>query len=544
MPISFTSIEQRRLGATSSAVIASQLDPGLPQNFPVTAWNAQQSRYYTYWDLYTGMIWTTPDPKRVDSQGNPALRFPLQINYAKTICNIHNAVLWGEVRDNSLPLAPHRVKPRRKAGQKKPPKSAYTSAEDMEIFLNEVWMQNDGRSLQQEGGAIQQFLGGIVYRVSWQPDDPELRHQIRIEMVIPDFFMPVWNTARPNELLECYVVYRLPAREAFIKYGYQSDGAVGPLYVEHWTKDSVSITLDGEPVSVKFDGERITYKNYPNPFGVVPFVYIPREKSGDFYGMSVLEDLTGLMMELNSRLADLGDILRDYAKTEVYVRNLSGPTKTQDIGTSRPAVNLGQTVPGSNHEPDAFRIDPPNMPLGLFNFPGFLNNQLMRDSSIPAVAFGEDEGSQRSALTLAFRMFPLINRVRGVRTHWTTAMNRIAFIIHKIASTKGINGITQAHWDENDFSVNWSPMLLRDSEIDLNTAVLSAQSQFMSPQTAMEFLNITEDPEREYESVMEHLKRLAEQQAQTQVQIAGKQPGEPATSKTQEVVARTVAKDT
>lgn len=507
--MSFNALRARLLGNPSTLIFTTDQGRYLPSDFPVEIWNAQQQHYSYYWNLYSGEIWNERDPKRVDSNGQAVLRFPLQINYAKTICNIHNAVLWGEVRDNALPLAAHRVVPKRKPGDSEVTDEMRRSAERMEKLLNEIWIENNGRSLQYEGGLVQQFLGGIVYRVAWEPFDPRLKYQIKLEMVLPDFFLPIWNSTNPNDLLECFVVYRIPAREALLRYGYQSKDRLGPIYVEHWTKERVSIYLNGEPVRVKVNGQTITYRDYPNIFGVIPFVYIPRERAGDYYGLSVLFGLEGLMRELNARAADLGDLLSDYSKVEIFVRNLTSSPKTMDIGTLRPAINLGQSMPGSNHEPDAFRLDPPNMPGGLFNFPAFLFNQLMRDASIPPVALGEDEGSQRSALTLAFRMMPLLNRVRGVRTYWTTGLNHIAYLIHRILSVKGIENVTESDWYENDYSVQWAPMIARDTELDLNFAVLSYQSHFMSPQTAMDYLGFTEDPEREYQRVMEHHERLA-----------------------------------
>jgi len=508
MPISLTGLEQRRAGVLAG-LSAATLQDKLPATFPHNVWTAQQARYDRYWRLYTGEVWNEVDPNKVDKNGNPLLRFPLQINYARTICLLHASALWGQVRDSSSLLAPYRVLPRRQPGKENVSPAARRRADELQVFLNNVWEENDARSILQEGGLIQQFLGGIVYRVSWTPDDPMLRNQIRIEMVIPDFFLPIWNTARPSELLECFVIYRLPIREAQIRYGYAGKGTA-PLYVEHWTRESVSITLDGTPVKMEVDGETITYQDVPNPFGVVPFVYIPRERAGDYYGVSLVADLEGIMRELNARMANIGDMLLDYATREVFIRNVSNVPRTQQIGLPRPAINLGLTPPGSNHAPEVIPLDPPAPPPGVFDFPKELMKQLLRDASVPAVAFGEDEGSQRSALTLSYRMFPLLNCIRAVRRYWTVGFRQIAWIILRIAITKGLGGLTDKHWEQCEVDTEWSPIEVRDDEGMLQTAIAGVQNWFMSPKRAMQYLSLTEDVEQEYYDILEHQRLVSE----------------------------------
>ena len=107
----------------------------------------------------------------MDKHAVPALRYPLQINYAKAACMKHSYVLFGEVPDTPGPLAQIRINPRIPAGADTVADASAKLAKELEQFVNRVWSENDGRALQQEAGMVQMVTGGAVFRVGWQPDD-------------------------------------------------------------------------------------------------------------------------------------------------------------------------------------------------------------------------------------------------------------------------------------------------------------------------------------------------------------------------------------
>jgi len=59
-----------------------------------------------------------------------------------------------------------------------------------------------------------------------------------------------------------------------------------------------------------------------------------------------------------------------------------------------------------------------------------------REVSVPAVAYGEDEGSQRSSLTLVTRMWPLVSHVKMERSFWTTGLHVLNNMILKMNGTE------------------------------------------------------------------------------------------------------------
>lgn len=516
MPSYFQDLALKRTGVSISATAIGTDPSDFPQNFPMAVWSMQLQKYTEYWREFTGEIWdeTIPSSDSGDNSGKEALRFPLQLNPFKRACMKHSYVLFGEVPDTPGPLAPIRCSARRDPRTKKVDDAKQGTAKTIEQWVNQVWIDNYGRSLQQEAGLLLQFLGGCVFRYTWEPDNPDLESGIGIEPVIADFFLPIWHGSKPDKLLEAWVVYRMPAREAQLRFGWNGNGA-DPLYVEHWTiNDGVTITLNNEPLSLEISGENFVFDHLPNPFGDIPFVYIPRERAGSFYGLSLLDDAIGLAKEINARVADMGDIVRESAHRATYGTNITGAPKVMDAGGTRPIINLGVTPPGGE-APAVFAIDPPTVASGAADYPEYLRKELNRELFTPDVTDGEDEGSQRSALTLAFRMLPTTWKARVARTNFATGLISFAKKLCYLGIAKGEAPFTLADLRGIDWGISWSPMIPRDSEAELNKVNIAYNADMLSPVTGMEILDQVDDPERELALVKEH----REWQAQQAIQV-------------------------
>lgn len=507
----------RKIGVNPSTAIAGSIPydkNDFPASFPYARWVTQLQRYGEYWRWFTGEIWEEEVRGGTNKNDEPLFRFPLKINLIKTAAMKHAYVLFGEVPEGPEPMVPIRCIPDPKTNQKDTDAADKQKAKELQYFLNDVWTDNNGRVLQMEGGLVQQPLGGIVYRVGWNWPNPELKYGIKLEMVLPDFFMPVWDSSNPDDLLEAFIVWRVPAREAVLKYELDLHG-VNPdylLYIEHWTKKTVSITVGGHPISYTvelsgddgqvIDSETIKFQDYPNPFGFVPMVYIPRERSGGYYGLSIVEDLKGLAKEINARMADMGDVINETSHREIFVRNIPATIRTRDIGGLRPVTDLGVRPPGTQGEPDAFSIDPPKMSDNLVNYSEILRKQFLRDAFISSVAEGEDEGSQRSALTLAFRMWPITSKARAMRAYWENGLIRFNKMIAKIAAMHpDITGITEDHLKNVKFYCEWASQIPRDREQLVNEVTLLLQTESLSPYTALQILGTVQDPAEEIEKV-------------------------------------------
>lgn len=508
MPIFLQDVEDRRVGTSGAIPYAEDEFPAL---FPYVRWNLQVNRYFEYWRYFTGDIWNETVPNEKDENGEPILKYPLQINYIKTMALKHNFILWGEIQDGPGPIVPMRINTRLEEDADAPTPQEKKKAKRLENFINRVWIENKGSILQYEGGLISQFLGGIVYKLNFDPDNFNLEYGIKIEQLLPDFFMPVWDTSDPDNLLEVYIVWRVPAREANLRFGYPTpgDGAVDPLYIEHWTHKKLRITIGGIPVKHTVNGEEIIYDDIPNELGFIPFVYIARERAGNFYGLSLIDDLKGLARELNARLADFGDSIHESVHRDIYFTNVTQGLKTIEMPNGRDGINMGVTNPTNGSDPEVNVVDPPQIADNLATYPDQLREQFARDAFTPKVADGEDEGSQRSALTLAFRMWPMTSMIRAQRLRWSNGLTQIAKMITRFAVIHELGNIDKSFLSGYDYSCDWPVMIPRDREQLVNEVVLALQTQMLTPLAGMKKLDLVQDPNEEFENLKEWLKFLS-----------------------------------
>lgn len=479
-------------------------------SFPYALWQIQLSKYKHYWYLYEGRYLQETVQGAAHPDGRPVLKYPLAINHLSATCQKRNYILWGEKSDKVS--GPVSISVQSKVADI----TDKTRKSEMQNFINEVWEQNNDAALLSEAGLIQQILGGVFIRVCFDPTDPDLYHQIRLETVLPDFVLPVWDASHPDKLLEVYFIKRMLRREAQIKFNYRDDGGqTDPVYVEHWQQDRVHITLNRKPISVTVNDIEIVYDNAPNPYGFVPFQYIPTERAGGFYGVSALEGLENLSREINLRLADLGDAVQDSSHRLYWTRNVQRGTETRDIGGNRAAIDLGLTPTVSNDPPEIGAIDPPNIPTGISGFPDMLMSEFERSAFVPPVADGVDEGSQRSALTLHFRLLPLSSKVRTMRYYWQVALINIAKMIIRVGRTHGACDFTENDLRTSVLRCNWSPMLPRDQEAELNKAILALQTNILSPTSAIHMLDLASDADEEYKNIQRHLEWMAQLKPET-----------------------------
>lgn len=531
MPIEFRDIINRRFGLSGSLPYTQD---EYPSSFPLDVWNYQSQLYMKYWDHFTGQIWQETIPDRTNDDGTPVLRWPLQINYIKTACIKQASVLFGEISDSTAPLAPIKCTARRRIGKRQVIEEEKYQAQDLEDFVNLIWEENSGRTLQQEGGLISQFTGGIVYQVTYEPENDDLTYPIGLNYLLPDFFLPVANSSKFEDLLEAWVVWRIPAREASIRFGFDlADGVTNPLYIEHWTEDEVTITIDNKPIVTEAsDGTQITWDKMENPYGFVPFVYIPRKRAGSYYGMSLVDDLEGIVKELNSRIADLGEIIQETAQHKLYGRNLGSSIRKRSLANEEEVIDLGTTIPGAHDAPEVFAVNPPQIPAEMAKFPEYLQNQLGHDAAMPPIAFGDDQGSQRSGMTLFVRFWPLVSEAKSQRNHWGVGLVKIAQMIIKMAVAMGVEDININWMKYKKWDVNWSPFLPRDRDQLLNEVIMTLKEHILGPVDAMKKLDMVADPDDAVERGMAFYEWLVEQEAKLTAQ-----PGDQKTQGVKEKVA-------
>ena len=523
-------IEQER-ASPGYALIHTQIEDGrLPTHFPLYVWNLQQQRYLDYWAWFNGEHLNETQPQ-TDPDGNPMPTFPLQINFIRTAAFKRAMVVIGEADDANGPLIHTVVSPRLPlGGDGEAPEEDKTLARLATAIVDEVWTQDGGRATQHENAVVGEFLGGCVFKLAWQPWRQDIQVPIVVEKVIPDYFMPIWNPRNYNDLFEVFEIYKINAAQCQAMYGKMPANGTFALYVEHWKKDSYTITLDGEPITAKVGGKSITYKNVKNPWGRPPYVYMASQRGGgSFFGASFIEDVRGLVKEFNARMADSGDAVRLTVHRRRYLINANKEPEEKQMDSGAWYTDLGTDAPMSKHPPQIVLEDPPNFTDSFTGFTNALWQQLLRESGLQNIAFGEDEGSQRSALTLAFRMWPTTAKALMTRTFWTDGLNLMARMMLKILSenpqesqNRNIKPIPPDFERRLVFNQKWPPKLPRDREQDTNE-VISMYPNLMTPETALRKMG--DIPEKDIPTELAGIRENLEFQADLQMKVQSAKQG-------------------
>jgi hypothetical protein len=371
----------------------------------------------------------------------------------------HVYTLFGEIPDNAYGSL---VQPKVMIRNGRPNAE---QAQKIEDFLMDVFADNGGASMQQENAILSQVFGGCIFKVSWLPDLPDpTSGKIGLEKILPEEFMCIPYMNNFWRLRKAWVVRPIDGYTAE-QFGVALPGGVTTgWYIETWTEDHYTITINREPIQQQF-GDTLYKLEGKNPFGFVPFVYIPHERATSFWGTSVItEAVKGITREKNLRVADAGDATSDESHSLLVMRNVRGSPTLRKIGTHIRVIDIGsgQNITGQT-EPDLFSVRRESLSQSMLVLTSDLHKEFRREVYVPAVADGEDEGSQRSGATLANRMWPLVSHTKGERVHWSTGISILFKMILSMAYIKKVGGISV-----EDLSLKirckWYSSLPRDRE--------------------------------------------------------------------------------
>lgn len=480
-----------------------------PDAYPNAIWAQKLSEYAEFDEHFSG-TWLEETVAVSDDKEVP--RYPIQFNVYRLPVMLHASFLFGEVPDSSDPLVKSVVEVRGNQvtedavdqDLRKPSQRSIEAGQRMTDYLNEVWYQNDGRAKQLEAGIYTQIYGGCVLGTAYDPNRPDYDYPVRIDHLHPAYFFPVWAPNDAFNLVEVIVAYWISKiqAKALYKIDTKDDRAV---YWEKWSRDRYEITVDGETViwnGVPLEG---------TPLGnFVPYTYIPHPpRVGQFYGESLLKSKLGLAKEINSRMVDLGDIVAEEARRIPGIANSKGVTVRRASGRLN-YLDLGSTMPGQDEPKIVYPPASGAASNSSVTYVMDLINTARSEAYTPPIVYGLDEGSQRSALTLALRMMPLIAHIRDERTYWDTGLTQVDRQLLVCAAEKSLNGITMEMVRKAHIHHQWAPMLPRDAEQELNQLLLRLEAHTISPETVMEKLGDIPDIQGERKLILQWLKDLAE----------------------------------
>lgn len=459
-------------------------------DFPFSDWTTMQEYYGVYIDWFAGkpLNETIVDTKT----GQAVERFPIKLNPIPGTCEKHAAVLLGNtlesIREGGLPI---QYIP---TSEKSPEK-----AEVISQALNKAFEFAGGGAMFVDAGITSQYMGGCVWRVRF--DAENMDYPVQVEYVDPVEFFGIPNGSNHWELHEAWFVREINLQDAK-KRGYTWNEMDDRFYyVEHWTPNKVTIFVND-----------VVLTDEENVFGVVPFIYIPHIRVRGFIGKSLItETVKGIVREWNLRFADVGDAVADDSHSLLAARGVVGTLRETTISDGRKVILLGskQGIGTNETDPDLIAVNTKSTSAPMITYNQMLEGQYRKESKHPAVADGEDEGSQRSAATLTVRMWPLIAHVELERINWTTGLLKLAKMILRFYSNKGLEGITE-DMVKVPLTVKWSTSLPRDREALINELVMRKKNGMSSLRHILEMLGDIVDIDKELQMIEEEVAKAQE----------------------------------
>jgi len=166
-------------------------------------------------------------------------------------------------------------------------------------------------------------------------------------------------------------------------------------------------------------------------------------------------------------------------------------------------------------------------PSSTFHFVNFLLDMTRQSSFTSPVAFGEDEGSQRSGVTLTLRLWPLLQQVKTTRIYWRTMLVMLNNMVLRMASQRDIEGAYDKALAQHAVLPNFSDLVPQDRQLLIDEIIRRAEQDFISPEEAIARFGVKAGTEQEeLERIKRWMEFKAEQQAAAQPQIGG-EDGEP-----------------
>jgi hypothetical protein len=479
--------------------------------FPDDLYQAQRTRYANleYW--FDGRKF---EEKQVQG-GRTVDKYPIRLNPIRGAVFKHAYALFGVTEDDSRPLAPAAIK----LADSKKDKATVTKGQE---FLNRVWYASHGRSIMMRNAIISQIYGGCIYKVSYVPRQLYRRIPISVESVHPSNFVGVPFSGDEFRLEEAWVVRAISMDEAERKYGVSIKVSPGEpvYYIEYWNPEEYKVTINREPVwTGAYDtGGKKVYYDGENPYGIVPMVYTPHIRTTGFYGDSLISsNVQGIVEELNKRVADYGDAVSDDSHPYYY---LTGSSGRPDLYELAPGLRIIQppitpAITGKEAPAEIGSLGQTKSSAATKELTEELYDHFRREAFIPAVADGEDEGSQRSFLTLAMRMWPLLSHTAIERIYHGDALNLIDEYIFRIGNNWNPSEVPEVLLDAR-IERRWAPLLPRDSETFVNGLVSRAGAHLGSLEHLLSQLPDIEDAEEEVTQIYSEMEKLAKMQAAAQ----------------------------
>jgi hypothetical protein len=229
----------------------------------------------------------------------------------------------------------------------------------------------------------------------------------------------------------------------------------------------------------------------------------------------ISENVRNIVLEINRRVADIGDAVSEDSHSITGIIDSHGTPEMVEVA---PGVNVlmiksSPSISGSVQRAQIEGVTKASASVTMTALTDELYQHFRREASVPAIADGEDEGSQRSALTLAMRMWPLLSHTRLQRMNWGDALSTFNGYLLAMAKHAGVFDFAEDFKRDVTVESRFYPPLPRDREVFIQELVSRAGSHLGSIETLLGLIDDIDDPEEEKERIILWLKDLAKAQA-------------------------------
>ena len=461
------------------------------------AQNEMLGAYRRYDHYVSGDVFRTLADPEAGREGG--FKYPLKINLCREWASMMSGYLFGQYQDM---VVTHSVREKRQASGSVSTSEA-KRVQEMNDVLVDQWLLNNNNSLAMTAAMDNAVYGGVVIKTVYDTVD----NRIRDEWLAPDIFIPRWYPTDVNRLLEVYQSYSIAREDARDIYNLSeaqySRLPQDVLVWERWSKKVRELWVE----DIQLIGDE-------NQFGFIPFTYIPWDRSSSinsgYYGISTLDDIIGVQDELNERMADVGDGVSYSSHPIRVIRNVTsradleiGPDALWDLG-----LGFG------NKQPDAFTLENNTNYGEAMKFMSTLEKYGREAVGLPPIAFGEDEGSQRSGTTLLIRFLPLTQQIRRARLYWQAGLYQRAMFVLNLSRRFGDNrpSYSVSDLDKRIVDINMAPILPKDVKDKVDEWAVRIGAGFGTPEEAYEDLG-HEKPEEAAEKALEYHERMAKSES-------------------------------
>jgi len=464
------------------------------------SWDQEINLRAKFRKYFDGSVFNETIPNTAGSDDKDIELYPVGINLVRMLCIAQADSLFGEWGDEIVSFEPIQNL------------EVTDNHKNASLIMRDILIGSSAESLLWELALDANIYGGAAMKVS---AEKSLVSKVKWRRIPLDTFFPIYDPQEIDNLLEVYIVSEITREQARIKYGITSDKDTA-VCVEHWTPMTYEYTVDGK---------RIGAYSGINPWGFVPFEYLPRMRTTHWWGDSLTEEVMRVQDELNMRVADLGEAINFNAHPIKYGYNLPKKFNVKNYPVD-PGMfwDLGRVI-GSSPEPKVDVLEAKNpIPDGTFDYIQFVYDYGRVSTSSPPVAFGEDSsGSQRSGATLEIRMLSLIRAVRRQRAYVTSFLNRAARKSALILQQKDFEDISKRALNAiiaGEMAPKYSPILPRDQAklVDETIKRLTSMPPTLSLESAVKKLG-------EGTSEVERIKEMLADDALYERDTKGSVPG-------------------